>query len=158
MPLSGPEPDSIQILQFLEAARASYMQSPLVREKTVSLLYGLGNNDLTGQATRVTEFVRSRVVYVRDPQGGEYVISPIRMLELIDERGTAAGDCDDHVMLLNTMLGSIGFEAKFAGVKIQGSSTYNHVISLVKFGPVWVQIDPCVKSGRPYHYDDLLTL
>lgn len=158
VPLTGFQPDSLQILEFLETARANYQQSPRIRERTVRLLEGLTDNDLRGQVDRVASFVRRSVIYVRDPQGGEYVISPIRMLDQIDLNGFTAGDCDDHVMLLNTMLGSIGFETRFTGVKINKSDRYNHVISMIKLGNDWMQLDPCVKSGKPYFYTDTLLL
>jgi transglutaminase-like putative cysteine protease len=119
---------------------------------------GLGDNDLPGQVRRVYDYVRKNVVYIRDPVNAEYVISPIRMLSQIRNTGYSAGDCDDHTMLLNTMLGSIGFPTKFVGVKQGGSPRFNHVVSAVKIGPNMVLLDPCAKTNPTANYQEQLTV
>lgn len=111
------------------------------------LLRGLANNDTEGQIKRVIAFVRKHVVYVKDPDNTEYVVSPLRMLNQIQSSGYTMGDCDDHVMLLNTMLGSIGVKSRFTGVKFQGNK-FNHVISTVLCDGRFIQVDPCAKSGN----------
>lgn len=158
VPLNNREPDPVQILKFLEYAQKSYAKSPVVREATVKLLGGLGNNDLVGQIQRVTAYVRSNMLYVRDPANSEYVVSPVRLLEQISQQGYAAGDCDDHVMLLNSMLGSIGFQTHFVGVMFNTTERFNHVISAVQLNNRWQQIDPCAKSGNQRFYDQTLTI
>jgi transglutaminase-like putative cysteine protease len=98
------------------------------------------------------DFVRSKVVYVRDPNGTEYVISPVRMLSQINTDGRTMGDCDDHTLLFNSMLNSIGFRARAVGVRLF-EDRYDHVISSVLVGNQWVDIDTCIKSGQQPRYD-----
>lgn len=98
------------------------------------------------------------MVYVRDPVNAEYVVSPIRLIQTIYSQGVARGDCDDHVMLLNSALSSIGFETKFVGVKFppSKSTVFNHVISGVILGGQLNLMDPCDKNNNGLEYKETL--
>ena len=103
-----------------------------IREWAAFIVRGLGDNDLSGQVAKVTDFVRTQVTYARDPVNQEYLIHPRQMLAQYHTSGTMVGDCDDHVMLLNSLLGALGFTTVCLGVISGGGSEYNHVISGVK--------------------------
>jgi len=139
-----------------EVSRCS--TDPTVRELAVNLMAGVENNDLTEQINRVVHFVMSNVTYVRDPVDGEYLVSPLKLIADYYQQGFAIGDCDDHVMLLNSLLGSIGFQTKAVGVKFGGSPDFNHVISGVILNGQLIQIDPCAKSGPQPQYNPILTI
>lgn len=141
----------------MEHVTSTYSASPLVREFTVNLLRGLPNNDLRGQVNRVTQFVKDNVTYIRDPEGSEYLVSPERMLQGLIDYGFIGGDCDDHVVLLNAMLGTIGIQTKPVGVKFGGSTEFNHVISGVYLPGSFLLIDPCSKGKvQPTYYETLI--
>jgi len=154
--LDNRQSDQVQILRIMEHITAQYAQEPLVREFTVSLLRGLPNNDLVGQTRRLIQFVRDKVTYVRDPDGAEYIVSPTRLLQGFIDFGYMAGDCDDHVVLLNTMLLSIGIPARPVGVKFGGADDFNHVISSISLKNETVLVDPCAKgSNKPTYFQTL---
>lgn len=156
--LSSGAPDSVTILQHLDKFRRIYQTHGVVRLATVKLLDGLTNNDIDGQIERVFEFVKERMTYVRDPGRVEYVISPVRHLISVSRHGVTHGDCDDHVLLFNSMVGSIGVETRFVGVKLR-SDRFNHVISsvLTKSGE-WVDLDPCAKSSPQREYSERIVI
>jgi hypothetical protein len=158
--MAGPSADQRQILQFLEVAREHYSNVPLVREWAVSQLGGVRDNDLFAQVKAILDSVKKHMVYVRDPVNAEYVISPIQLIQTIMSRGVARGDCDDHVMLLNSALGSIGFPTKFVGVKFPpGQATeFNHVISGIIINGQMFLADPCAKDNNQLVYKDTLTV
>ena len=158
VPLNDVQKDQLQILAVMESVIASSRSNPHVREFTVRQLQGLADNDLPGQIRRIASFVRKSVTYVRDPVGSEYLISPENMISSYEMTGSMMGDCDDHVMLLNAMLGSIGFDTICIGVKYGSSPDYNHVISGVRTDTGIIQIDPCCKNGNTKVYTDTLTL
>lgn len=136
---------------------ANSAQLPIVREVTVSIMNGLPNNAIREQVGRVIRFVRDRVTYIRDPEGSEYLVAPERLLQSYLANGYMAGDCDDHVMLLNAMLGSIGVSTKAVGVKFGGSGEFNHVISGIYLGGNLMLVDPCAKGNtQPAYYDTLI--
>lgn len=158
VPLGSEQEDAKQILAFLEQVKQTYIRAPEVREFTVSLLRGLANNDQIGQVNRIIDFVRKNVTYIRDPIDSEYVVTPVQMIRQYVRKHFIAGDCDDHVLLLNTMLGCVGFYTKFVGVKYGQTSVYNHVISGVEFDNHLYLVDPCSKSARQPKYTDTLIL
>jgi len=129
---------------------------PVIREFAISLLRGLPNNDILGQTYRLVDFVRDNVTYVRDPVNAEYVVSPINMLNSWVMHGYMAGDCDDHTMLLNSLLTSIGIQTKFVGVKFGPTAIFNHVISGVFLGGKIYLVDPCAKGGTEPEYKETL--
>lgn len=156
IPLDSSQPDQTQILQIMEGIVAQYVGVPLIREVTVGLMRGVNNNDIRAQVSRVTQFVKDNVTYIRDPEGAEYLISPIRMLQGFLAFGYMMGDCDDHVILLNTMVGSIGIPSKCVGVKFGNASDYNHVISGIQCCGSMQLIDPCAKGPVQPVYNDTL--
>lgn len=157
VPLPGGEPDQVGILRFLERVKTLRQREPFVREIAVSLLCGIRDNDQTAQAHVLLNFVQSRMQYVRDPVGSEYVKDPVEILAAIQQGQRVPGDCDDHALLLATLLGAVGIETKLAGVKLHGGD-WNHVIVRARLGAQWRDLDPCAKRSAPPVYAEHLTL
>jgi transglutaminase-like putative cysteine protease len=148
LPLDPKYPDAYSILAYLNQLGDAFGRDPTVREYTRRVLpAGIANNDVQTQVNSVTRFVKRSLRYVPDPDGTEYVISPIVLLGLITSNQPAIGDCDDHVLLLNSMLGSLGIPARAIGVKLSTQDRFDHVISQAKLNGAWVDIDPCAKGG-----------
>lgn len=156
--LSGDKPDSITILQHLDYFKKVYMRDPYVRYVTLGIMTDLVNNDLVNQVAKAVCFVKERMTYVRDPDGAELIHSPTRLLKQIMKIGVAHGDCDDHALLLNSMLGSIGIETRFVGVMTGNSTKYNHVICSVNINGEWLDVDPCSKFSTQPNYEKQLII
>lgn len=156
--LSGP--DSLAIIRLLDYFKRGYARSPVVREHAVSLLSQncVGNNDKKGQVAVLAQHVKDKLTYVSDPAGSEYVVSPLRLIAQIKETGSAYGDCDDHALLLNSLLSSVGIQTRFLGVKLNGSTKYNHVICSAMTGTEWQDIDACAKRSATQHYQERLVI
>lgn len=134
-------------LQVLSKLRDKYAQNIEIRRAAERIVAGVVGNDRTDAFTdRVLQFVKDRVQYMRDPLAWEYVKTPNIMLEQIRSSGYASGDCDDHVLLMNTILDTLGIRTAFVAVMINGSNTFNHVISSVYISGHWVDLDPCAKA------------
>lgn len=155
--VDGPS-DAVQILTMLEQVKQQYIRSPFVREFTISLLRGLDNNDQVGQINRVTDWVKSHLTYVRDPVDAEYIVTPVQLIKQWQAKHYMAGDCDDHVLLLNTMLGTIGFTTKFVGVKFGVTDVFNHVICGIEHDGQLFLVDPCAKTRNQPNYQETLIL
>lgn len=163
VPLSASESDSVQILRFLERIRTERQGLPYLREFAVQQLRGVDDHDQPAQAEALLHFVKSNVKYVLDPVDSEYVRDPVLMLDEIRRDGEARGDCDDHALLLASLLGSIGINARCVGVKIMeemppGEDFYNHVIVQAFIDGGWVDLDPCAKRNPQQPYNDKLIL
>jgi transglutaminase-like putative cysteine protease len=156
--LDGSLPDSEQILKFIETSTRAYALTPYVREFAIRLVAGLRDNDQIGQANRLIDFVRKNLTYVRDPVGAEYIVSPVRLLQEFERTGYMAGDCDDHVLLLNSLLGAVGIPTKAIGVKFGPTNRFNHVVSGIQLRGQLYLVDPCSKRLPQPEYKETLMI
>lgn len=149
---------SVETLVLMEQLADNQAEDAAVRDYALFRVIGrISNNDVAGQAERLANFVRDHVTYVRDPVGHEFITSPKVMLEQIDQHGYTFGDCDDHVMLLSALLGSVGIPAIPVGVKLGASRGFNHVIVSADINGEWIDIDPCAKlKGQPVYTERLI--
>jgi transglutaminase-like putative cysteine protease len=157
IPLSN-QPDHIAILEVLEGLRERYSRSPYVWQIALKLIGRTGNNAELEHLNKLSQFVREKMIYVKDPQGAEYVTAPDVLLHRIATQGYAQGDCDDHVLLLNSLLGAVGIEARFAGAMLPTSTKWNHVITQARIKGKWYEVDTCSKKGTRINYDKVLTI
>lgn len=155
-PLGHDSTDAVTILRYMEQFVQQYETQPFIREEAVRIIHGTGNNDQLTQFNTLASYVREKMVYVRDPNGSEFIVAPDILLQKIRERGMAYGDCDDHVVLLNTLTGALGIETRIAGVKLPNSDVWNHVISQAFIGGRWYQLDSCSKRGTIVEYGEHL--
>jgi hypothetical protein len=142
-----------KILSQLAIVRDYYAQFPFVRRCAIWFGEPKRDNDVGTIATNLANFVKQRVRYVPDPFGFEYATAPDVMLAEILQRGRTHGDCDDHVLLLNTLLCSVGFSTRFVAVKLPPArELFDHVVTGVDIDGAWKIIDPCAKSILPPLY------
>jgi len=142
-------PDGFKIVRHLNLWIFKFAQLPQVRSAALAIIGDVGNNNQEGQLERLTNFVRSRVRYVADPIGSEFVTSPVIQLEQIRRQGFTSGDCDDHVILLGSLAGSVGLESAAVGVKLPNSPIYNHVVNVIVTNGNEHLIDACRKINNP---------
>jgi hypothetical protein len=155
-PLLSAYSDEWSIIATLQQLVEDYGRNPQLRAFSISLLTSVKNNDVRRNAVTLTEWVKEHVIYMADPDGAELLQSPFYMLAEIQKRGNVMGDCDDHVLLLGSMLVSIGIPVKVSGVRINNGSWFNHVIVTAKIFNDWIDIDPCIKDGMQPIYSERL--
>ena len=156
LPIDPSLPDTDSIIRYLNTMGEIYSRSQIVRSAAVKIIEGMGDNNQVGWVNRITDFVKSRLTYVPDPVWTELVISPDVLLTELAEGGSPVGDCDDHVLLLNSLLGSIGIPTMAVGVKLY-EARFDHVISCVYVEGRWKDIDPCAKDViQPIYSERLL--
>lgn len=162
LPIRSDIADSPQILDTIWQAQrmlsADAGAVAFVRQFTESILpRTLGNNQVARAANAVADYVRGALTYTRDPVGVEMLISPLVLINTIIAGQPARGDCDDHVLLLNTILESIGIEARPVAVQLFATDRYDHVITQALLPDGWTDFDPCVKNGgRPVYRERLV--
>jgi hypothetical protein len=130
-------------------------RDPFVRAAALrTVTTHLNNADHTRD---VYTWVVSHMVYIPDPDGAEFIQSPRVLLDTIQLKGRAFGDCDDHVVLLGSLLNSLGARSVVAGVKLFNSPLFNHVIILLpRPGQEPIVLDPCAKDAPPPKYGEFL--
>lgn len=156
VPINPAAPDSHTIISTLQFVVDQFGRDPRVRQVAVSLINSLANNDVERNARTLLLWVVNRMIYLADPDGGEFVQTPIVLIRQIQLKGHAYGDCDDHVVLLGALLVSIGIPAEVVGVKLFNSPYYNHVVIQFLSNGRMITMDPCAKNAPPPQYSERL--
>ncbi len=130
----------------------------VVRELVENLVASVPEKNYRGEIERIFNYVKNHMRYTRDINGVEFVRTPLKHIELIRSvRGFSFGDCDDHSVLLATLLESGGYKARFAIIQSPDNprNTFNHIYVEVLIppqrgvSPHWLSLDATVKN-RPF--------
>ena len=149
LPIDESRPDGESILAWLFALMEYYSRDHAVRVHAIQILNDGGIRDAESLAgfRLLLNYAQTRMIWIPDPQHTEHVTAPPLLLDAIDENGEAYGDCDDHVVLLGSMLMSVGIEARPVAVKLDpGRGWYDHVILQADVDGDWRDADPCAKG------------
>lgn len=157
VPIDTSAPDAHTIIGAIQFVIEQFGRDPRVRDAATRILVSRLDNDLERHATALTRWVKGRMRYLPDPDGAEYVQTPVILLEAIRVNGFAYGDCDDHVALLGALMISVGIPARAVAVKLHGSDHYNHVVVEYsdRMGRIRM-VDPCAKNMEMPVYRDRL--
>lgn len=148
-PIADARPDAESIILHLQNFVEMYGRDPEVRAAALQIIRSTKDNDQPHHAAVILDWVRTRMVYLADPDGAEWFISPLVTLATLREGKTAYGDCDDHVMMLGSLLQSIGIPVVVQGVSLGHGGNYDHVMLAALVDGRWVDMDPCAKHGMP---------
>lgn len=125
-----------------------------VRQRAVSIVRraAVPAHDYAGELRALYHWTAQHLRYTRDPHGTELIHTAEVLLELVDELGAAAGDCDDQSVLLGALCASIGFPV---AVRIVGRrpGEFSHVHLRIKVGSRWVPADLTAFPRQPLGYE-----
>lgn len=117
-----------------------------IRRKAVAITGGMPGHDFDSEVRALLVFVRDHIRYRRDPINTERVQDAARTLEL------NSGDCDDKVVLLATLLATLGWLPRFV-VQSQDGVEFDHVYLEVldERNGAWLALDPTAdgQAGLP---------
>lgn len=109
-----------------------------LRELALSIVKRNRNKDYVGEVKSIHEWVKKNIRYVRDIRGIETVQTPQKTLEF------GQGDCDDHSILVATLLETIGHMTRLKAIGFMPDS-YQHVYTETKLGPksknMWIAVE-----------------
>lgn len=109
---------------------------PQVIDTARRIVAGVRGKDFRGEAAAIQNFVRERVRYTRDPYFSETLQTPAVTLSQLQ------GDCDDHAILVASLLTAIGAPVRFRAIRIPGNgSDLGHVLAETRFGRGWVPVE-----------------
>lgn len=158
IPLDPRAPDAWTIISAIQFVIEQFGRDPRIRAATLPLISSRINNDVRNNATTIANWVMRKMVYLADPDGGEFIQTPLVLLNTIGLKGFAYGDCDDHVVLLGAMLTSLGIPTRAVAVKLHGSDVYNHVVIEYMAQGQPILVDPCAKNVPTPNYRDRLVV
>lgn len=122
-----------------------------IRELALTLIRHLDGKDWTGEVASLHQFVRDNIRYVKDVRGVETVATPERTLSY------GQGDCDDQVVLLGSLLESIGHPFRFVAIGTRSPFSFNHVFGETKIGPQWVSVETTEPVEVGWKPENILT-
>lgn len=156
IPVAAGLPGIRQIVANLNAMKDYYGSLPAIRAAALTIAQPTTDDDDAGNVAKLAEFVRSALVYVKDPINSEFTQTPDVLLLQIHKTGTARGDCDDHVLLFASLAESLGIFCTIVAVQTPNADTFNHVIAVAYPDDQETQIDLCAKLGHHPLYSQTL--
>lgn len=109
---------------------------PVIIAKARQIVAHVQGKDFRGEATAIQNFVRGSIRYTRDPYFSETLQTPSVTLE------QGHGDCDDHAILVASLLSAIGAPARFRAMRIpQQGPALGHVLTETRYGRGWVPVE-----------------
>lgn len=122
---------AIETLRQMRTLIRDGRKSSHVRQQAEALTRALPSKAYAKEARECFEFVRDDIRYLRDPNTIERIQLPEVTLQ------TRLGDCDDKVVLLCSLLESIGHPTRLVAVGLYGSPL-RHVYCETRIGSRWV--------------------
>lgn len=123
-----------------------------IRELAMELVRHVNGKDWSGQVEALHAFVRDNIRYIKDINGVETIATPERTLAY------GAGDCDDQVVLLSSLLESIGHPTRFIAIGTQSPFSFNHVFGETKIGSQWVPVETTEPVGVGWKPENILAV
>lgn len=115
-----------------------------VRQKAIQIFraYRIAPKDFLGEIAALFDWVRKNVRYTRDVFKVELLHSARRMLEL------KAGDCDDMVILLASMLEATGHPVRLVlvGTNPRRKDLFTHIYLETSYKGRWIALDPTMEK------------
>lgn len=109
-----------------------------LRKLALSIVRRNGNKDYIGEVKSISSWVKRNIRYVKDIRGIETIQTPQKTLEI------GQGDCDDHSVLVSTLLECIGHMTRFVAIGFM-PGTFQHVYTETKLGPksknMWIAVE-----------------
>lgn len=146
-------------VEFMKKVARERSKNPLVRQLACNILkqYNVPSMHYAREAWVIGDWVKKNFRYVRDTNGVETVQDPLTMIENI-QRGNGQGDCDDHALLIASLLLSIGHSPKFRIVKYNKyANSYAHIYVVSyerdKKGPVQRVVLDAIMKTKPTGFE-----
>lgn len=125
-----------QTLALMRMLIQEWKTDPSIRDRSIQLISRVAPKDDVGEVDAIFRWVRDNIRYVRDVSGIETLHTPNLII------AQAAGDCDDKVILLCTMLESIGYDTRCDAVGFaHDNGQYSHVLADVFLQGAWVPME-----------------
>ena len=107
-----------------------------IRQTATATIFLTPEKNQLAEANALFDLVRDGIRYTRDINGVETISTPLMTLQ------GRLGDCDDQVVLLATLLESVGYPTRFVVAGYNYSGELEHVYLQALLDGCWVDMDP----------------
>ncbi len=123
-------------LKLMASLARTYRKNLYIRKLALDIVGGVpGHKDFGAEAAALCNWVRDNIRYTRDVTDVETLQTPLKTLDF------GQGDCDDHATLLASLLGAVGFDARFLAIKLSPLGPFVHVLAQARIGRDWVPLE-----------------
>ena len=119
-------------------------QSPYIRELTLKILKAAHakEKNAVSEINAIFNWVKKNVDYRKDVVCRDSYHKAERVAQL------GGGDCDDMVILINSMLGSVGYHTGLRIMSMRKNMPFHHIYSLVRLpSGKWLALDATDKTN-----------
>jgi len=107
-----------------------------IRQTATATIFLTPEKNQLAEANALFELVRDGIRYTRDINGVETISTPLMTLQ------GRLGDCDDQVVLLATLLESVGYPTRFVVAGYNYPGELEHVYLQALLDGQWIDMDP----------------
>ena len=132
----GDRPE-LAVRETLKAMRLAILRGkkqPRIRQLALSLVSDLPSKHWGAEISRCFDYVQTNIRFVRDPCGVELIHTPEGILD------DGQGDCDDHTILICSLLESIGHPTRSKAIGFSPGD-FSHVYAQTRCGGSWLSLD-----------------
>ncbi|MCM8804730.1 MAG: transglutaminase-like domain-containing protein [Candidatus Omnitrophica bacterium] len=124
-----------------------------IREYAENIVRYVPEKNFYKEIEVIFNFVKNHMRYTRDIYRIETIKTPLHHLKKIKLRTISFGDCDDHSILVATLLSSIGYKTRYAVIKTKYNNpmlTFNHIYVevLEPLSKIWISLDATAKDKQ----------
>ena len=149
--LGGGFSSGEQTSEVIKKLVNDFKKNPTIRNLSVRIVSKVASNDYIGEAKALYEWVRDNIRYVRDIRGVETLQWPtVTLPSTYSDLGIGAGDCDDHVILLASMLLSLGMKDVYMRIVTfrPTCKEWRHIYLVIKQNGKEYPLDAIIKNKK----------
>lgn len=136
MKFSGGFQSGVEVSHFISKIAHAFKSNPIIRNLSIKIVNSAPSHDHLTEYKLLYEWVRDNIRYISDINTVETLQIPtVTIPEKFSMLGVGAGDCDDHVILLATMLLSIGAKDIYARIVSYKPTDkeWKHIYLVIKY-------------------------
>lgn len=145
VPIPKGDEGTVKTVQYMARMIREGSKDPSIRQTAISIVLHWPND--VEKVDALYRFVQSRMSYVRDCAYSEALMTANGHVRQFLQAGQSAGDCDDHVIFLGSLIASIGYPIRIVVIRGKpGDGPFDHVYLETLLRGTWVSLDATAKN------------
>lgn len=121
-------------LRIMSRAVSRGKKHPVIRELALNIIRNIPGKNYPAEVRAIHNWVQTNIRYTRDVKGVETIQFPWVTVDI------GQGDCDDHAVLVASLLEAVGASTRFNAIGRQ-KGRCEHVLTETRLGKGWVTVE-----------------
>jgi transglutaminase-like putative cysteine protease len=147
VPLASGDAGIAQTVSVMHSLIDRGAVDPQIREQALAIVRQAGavSRDTPSEISAIFWWAKTHMRFQKDVHGGEYVSTPQYLLR------TMAGDCDDYVVLIGSLLKSLGIPVRIVTIAAdrEEPARLSHVYLEASSRGEWIPLDATQAQSYP---------